>query len=86
MCLCLKNINISVSYPNTILLQCADFPYVWALFFFSFFPSCCYVIDFKDPKGEGREEQKKKETGNNFRNLRDKWLRDSTLDSARPRS
>lgn len=45
-----------------MFFQCADFPYIEA-FCDPFFPSC-YFMDFKDPKGERREEQQKIEDGN----------------------
>ena len=84
MCLCLKNINISVSYPNTILLQHADFPYVWALFVFLYFFLAVMSLILKIPRERGGKSRRKRKR-NNFRNLREKWPRDSTLDSARPR-
>ena len=60
VCLCLKNINISVSYPNTILLQCADFPYVWALFVFLYFLLAVMPLILNIPRERGGKSRRKR--------------------------
>ena len=60
MCLCLKNINISVSYPNTILLQCAGFPYAWALFVFLYFLLAVMSLILKIPRERGGMSRRKR--------------------------